>query len=51
MSIDRKIFSKGIINNSNKNVVQKVKYNREQLLSKDTAHELNTYLNFGIFCI
>lgn len=46
-----KIFS----NNSNalssihKNVVQKVKYNREQLLSKETAQELNTYLNFGVF--
>lgn len=48
MSTDRKIFSKGIIE-SNKNVVQKVKYNREQLLSEDTAKELNTYLNFGIF--
>lgn len=48
MSTDRKIFSKGIIE-SNKNVVQKIKYNREQLLSKETAYELNTYLNFGIF--
>lgn len=48
MGDDRKIFSKGIIN-SNKNVVQKVRYNREQLLSKSTAEELNTYLNFGIF--
>lgn len=43
------IFSKGKINNTDKNVVQKVKYNREQLLSKETAKELNTYLNFGVF--
>lgn len=48
MSTDHKIFSKGNTI-SNKNVVQKVKYNREQLLSKETARELNTYLNFGIF--
>ena len=27
----------------------KIKYNREQLLQKDVADELNTYLNFGIF--
>lgn len=44
-----KIFSKGTIGDLNKNVVQKVKYNREQLLSKETAYELNTYLNFGVF--
>ena len=43
-----KIFSKARITHD-KNVVQKVKYNREQLLSKDTAKELNTYLNFGVF--
>lgn len=45
----RRIFSKGKINSPNKNVIQKVKYNREHILSKDTAHELNTYLNFGVF--
>lgn len=44
-----KIFSKGSIGNADKNVVQKVRYNREQLLSKNTAKELNTYLNFGVF--
>lgn len=49
MNKSYKIFSKGNINPSNKNVVQKVKYNREQLLSKTTAADLNTYLNFGVF--
>lgn len=49
MNNSRKIYSKAIINDSNKNIVQKVKYNREQLLSKETAKELNTYLNFGVF--
>ena len=44
-----KIFSKLNPNISEINVVQKVKYNREQLLSKETAKELNTYLNFGVF--
>ena len=44
-----KIFSNGQISNSDKNVVQKVKYNRQQLLSKEVAKELNTYLNFGVF--
>lgn len=44
-----KIFSKGLINCSNKNVVQKVKYNRAHLLSSSTAEELNTYLHFGVF--
>ena len=49
MSNAHKIFSKGTISSADKNIVQKVRYNREQLLSKDTARELNTYLNFGIF--
>ena len=49
MSESHKIFSKGKINNADKNVIQKVRYNREQLLSKETAKELNTYLNFGVF--
>ena len=48
-SNSHKIFSKGTISLANKNVVQKVKYNREQLLSNKTAEELNTYLNFGVF--
>lgn len=48
-SNSHKIFSKGTISLSDKNVVQKVKYNREQLLSSETAKELNTYLNFGVF--
>ena len=45
----RRIFSKGSINIATKNVIQKVKYNREHILSKGTAAELNTYLNFGVF--
>lgn len=49
MSNSHKIFSKGVIGSSDKNVIQKVRYNREQLLSKNVANELNTYLNFGIF--
>ena len=49
MAKTNKIFSKGLIHDSDKNVIQKVRYNREQLLSKETAKELNTYLNFGIF--
>lgn len=44
-----KIFSKINPNIAETNVVQKIKYNREQLLSKETAKELNTYLNFGVF--
>ena len=48
-NVSRRIFSKGIINIENRDVIQKVKYNREHILSKDTAHELNTYLNFGVF--
>lgn len=47
--MSHKIFSKGKIGMSDKNVVQKVRYNREHLLSADTAKELNTYLNFGVF--
>lgn len=42
-----KIFSKGFITNTDN--VQKVRYNRDYLISKDVAKELNTYLNFGIF--
>jgi hypothetical protein len=49
MSNEHRIFSKGKIGISDKNVIQKVRYNREQLLSKTTAAELNTYLNFGVF--
>ena len=49
MSHSRKIYSKGKIELSDKNVEQKVKYNRTQLLSAETAAELNTYLNFGVF--
>jgi hypothetical protein len=48
MADKRKIFSKSYIGSDTK-AVQKVKYNREQLLSKTTAEELNTYLNFGVF--
>lgn len=46
-----KIFStnSNTLSSTHKNVIQKVKYNREQLLSKKTAEELNTYLNFGVF--
>lgn len=46
---DHRIFSKDVIEIGTKGVVQKVKYNREELLSKETATNLNTYLNFGIF--
>lgn len=49
MEETNRIYSKRIINDSNKNIVQKVRYNREQLLSQETAKELNTYLNFGVF--
>lgn len=42
------IFSKGKLINGSGNI-QKVKYNRVQLLNKETAQRLNTYLNFGIF--
>jgi hypothetical protein len=49
MSTSHKIFSKGLIDSSNKNVIQKVRYNREHLLSTKTAFELNSYLNFGVF--
>lgn len=42
------IFSKDkLITQSN--AVQKVRYNREHLLKKEVAQELNTYLNFGVF--
>ena len=48
MNILNNIFSNNtLITQSNK--VQKVRYNREHLLTKDTAKELNTYLNFGVF--
>ena len=49
MNNAHKIFSKGVIGNADKNVIQKVRYNRTQLLSKDVAKDLNTYLNFGVF--
>ena len=42
-----KIFSKGIITDT-KNI-QKVRYNRDYLLSKQVADELNTYRTFGVF--
>ena len=42
-----KIFSKDFI--IQPSGVQKVRYNRDYLLSKDVAEELNTYLNFGVF--
>lgn len=43
-----KIFSTNTICDS-KNVIQKVRYNREHIMSDKTAEELNTYLNFGVF--
>ena len=49
MSNSHKIYSKGTISNADKNIVQKVKYNRTQIISNKTAEELNTYLNFGVF--
>ena len=47
--MNSKIFTKGDLVLTNKNVVQKVKLNRVQHLSKAVAEEFNTYLNFGIF--
>lgn len=48
MNTINNIFSKGKLIEKSANV-QKVRYNREHLLTKETAHELNTYLNFGVF--
>ena len=42
-----RIYSKGHIPDSNH--VSKVRYNREYLLSKETARDLNTYLGFSPF--
>jgi len=42
-----KIFSKGLITDT-KNI-QKVRYNREYLLSSQVADEINTYRTFGVF--
>lgn len=42
-----KIFSKGFISDT-KNV-QKIRYNRDYLLSQTVADELNTYRTFGVF--
>lgn len=48
MNTINNIFSKNnIINQPNK--VQKIRYNRDYLITKDIANEFNTYLNFGVF--
>lgn len=47
MSIQNKIFSATIIPDNSH--VSKIRYNREYLLSQNTAAEFNTYLNFGVF--
>ena len=49
MSVSNKLFTKGLVSQFDKNVIQKIGYNREQLLSPKVAKELNTYLNFGVF--
>ena len=49
MSNSHKIYSKGLLSISDTNIKPHIKYNREQLLSAETASELNTYLNFGVF--
>lgn len=48
MSTINNIFSSdGVI--YSKDNRQKISYNREHLINKKVAEELNTYLNFGIF--
>lgn len=43
------IHNKNMSSVVSKDAVQKVKYDRVHLLSKEDAEELNTYLNFGVF--
>ncbi len=47
MALMNKLFTSNIIPESGH--VSKVRNNREYLLSKDTAYDLNTYINFGSF--
>lgn len=48
MNTINNIFSKNnILNQPSK--VQKIRYNRDYLITKDIANEFNTYLNFGVF--
>lgn len=47
MALQNKLFLGNKIPENNQ--VSKIRTNREYLLSKNTAYELNTYLNFGTF--
>lgn len=47
MALQNKMFASGSIPQTFQ--VSKVRRDREYLISKHTAHELNTYKNFGIF--
>lgn len=46
--ITNKIFTGTSFKNINP-IVQKVRYNRDYLISNATAEDFNTYLNFGVF--
>lgn len=48
MNTINNIFSKDKLI-AQSSAVQKVRYNREHLIKKEVAQDLNTYLNFGIF--
>lgn len=48
MSNTNKIFANTNFNKTN-SIIQKVRYNRDYLISNATAEEFNTYLNFGVF--
>lgn len=47
--VEKQLSKQNDIKIQNDNIVPKVRYNREHLLSKPVATELNTYLNFGVF--
>lgn len=47
MALQDKLFTNNTIPENN--YVSKVRTNREYLLSKQTAYDLNTYINFGAF--
>lgn len=47
MALQNKLFSTNTIPENNQ--VSKIRTNREYMLSKNTAYELNTYINFGAF--
>ena len=47
MALQNKLFTNNTIPENNQ--VSKIRYNREYLLSQNTAYDLNTYINFGSF--